>query len=424
MTTINGNYREFKLDNGLFVALQETPTQTIAARLRINCGALNEEKGQEGLAHFLEHVLVNGGSRKFDLEQVTGIRSALGYTNASTSRDDTNIIADVIPQDIGMCLEFIADSAFYPRLDTKVIDQERQRILREISDMKSRPGFKDIEDSYEALYGKDSPHIYPAAGKEEVIEKATQEDLRQVHTKGFCSDNADLIIVGALPGNIEELIKRYFTDLPRGKKQKFDYPRLLPLKNRIIMHTCAPDLYNHEKPEESNTFFGLTFIGPTDTDKDSYATRLLSQILAGSQTSRIPMRIAEKGLSYHVGCTYHSGNNAGLITFGGTIHSKRTDEALDIIFEQFRRAQKELVCPLEMELLKKRLFYSFAKKFETNEGHIRAIETKIDKNLTVEEYLANMISVTPEQIRNAANQYLPQDRENGKYGLLLRDPLK
>ena len=59
------NYREFTLDNGLFVALQNTPTQTVSGRLRVFQGALHEQPGEEGLAHFLEHTIVNAGSRKY-----------------------------------------------------------------------------------------------------------------------------------------------------------------------------------------------------------------------------------------------------------------------------------------------------------------------------------------------------------------------
>lgn len=65
MTLYNKNYREYKLDNGLFVALQKTSTQTIAGRLRVKHGALNEKPGEEGIAHFLEHVLATGGSKKY-----------------------------------------------------------------------------------------------------------------------------------------------------------------------------------------------------------------------------------------------------------------------------------------------------------------------------------------------------------------------
>jgi predicted Zn-dependent peptidase len=53
MEIVNGRYREYKLDNGLVVALQNTPTKTVAAKLRVNFGPADEKEGEEGMAHFL-----------------------------------------------------------------------------------------------------------------------------------------------------------------------------------------------------------------------------------------------------------------------------------------------------------------------------------------------------------------------------------
>ena len=63
MVALNGKFREYRLDNGLYVALQETPTKTIAGRLRVKYGSLHEREGEEGLAHFLEHTLMTGGTK-------------------------------------------------------------------------------------------------------------------------------------------------------------------------------------------------------------------------------------------------------------------------------------------------------------------------------------------------------------------------
>ena len=89
MTTINGNYREFKLDNGLLVALQDTPTQTVSGRLRVWHGSLNEQPGEEGIAHFLEHTLLSGGSSKYTPEQSNKIMGTFGFFNAYTGLQKT-----------------------------------------------------------------------------------------------------------------------------------------------------------------------------------------------------------------------------------------------------------------------------------------------------------------------------------------------
>src|SRR3989344_2060920 len=99
MTIINGNYQEYKLNNKLVVALQNTSTQTIAAKLRVNYGSSHEEEGEEGMAHFLEHCLVTGGSSKFDPIEADKIRGLFGYSNACTNIGRTLFVGEMLAED-------------------------------------------------------------------------------------------------------------------------------------------------------------------------------------------------------------------------------------------------------------------------------------------------------------------------------------
>ena len=96
MTILNGNYRELTLDNGLVVALQNTPTQNVSGRLRVFHGGLHEKKGEEGLAHFIEHCLVTAGSNKYDPASAKEIIGEFGYFNAFTNMGRTLYMPGVI----------------------------------------------------------------------------------------------------------------------------------------------------------------------------------------------------------------------------------------------------------------------------------------------------------------------------------------
>ncbi len=210
MVIINGNYREFRLDNGLFVALQETPTQTVSGWLNVWHGALNEREGEEGIAHFLEHVLMAGGSQKYAPEKAQEIRGAFGGFNAFTSLDRTFFPVDMLTEDTELFLEYISDTIFSPRFDKTRVEEERQRVLRETADEKSSPSFRDERDCSEAFFGKNSPHIYFILGNEPVVASASAENLRDFHGRGYHPNNMDLVLVGALPKNIEGLVKKNF----------------------------------------------------------------------------------------------------------------------------------------------------------------------------------------------------------------------
>lgn len=425
MGASSGNFREYTLDNGLKVGLQETPTETIAGRLRVFHGALGEKPGEEGLAHFLEHVLMSGGSRRFSPEEADEIKARFGEYNAYTRLDETLFPVDMLAEDVELYLDFISDMTFNPRFDQTRLEQERQRVLRETADEKSQSRFGEDREFLESFYGKNSPHIYLILGREEVVGKASAEDLAKFHSRGYHANNMDLILVGALPKNIEILIQDRFSGMPRGTGKRFQFPRNKQLEQKVVLHTLAPDLCNHSTPEESSAQLYISFFAPTDQDEDFYAAKMMTSILGRGPNSRLFKTISQNlGLSYSVGASYDGSNNKGQIQVWGTVHAQRSEEAMDAVFSEFVKMRSDLIDEEELDRLKRDSLYKIAKTFETNAGHANAIALKWDKDLTPQIHLERTAAVTPEMIREAASRYLPADKENGKYVLLLRDPLK
>ena len=425
MSTLNGNYRELTLDNGLVVALQSTPTQTISGRLRVHHGGLHEREGEEGLAHFLEHTVMKGGGRKFAPDAAERIMGTFGNINASTSSYETRFPVGMLADDLELYLDFISDVVFHPRFELERVNQERQRVLRETADAKSNPAFQDNKDFMDALYGVDSSHTYFVLGKEDVVSRAMPDNLRTFHERGYNPNNTDLILVGALPENVDELVAKYFADKSKGNGAKYDFPRNPDLEGRTLLHRRAQELYNSQKPESSSAHFSIGFVAPTDDAEDSYAVGRLVQILGGDANSRLFKRVSqEMGLAYGIGSNYICQNNAGTINVGGSVQATRADEAIDATFNEMSHLKDELVDGDELARINRNAIYGLAKHFETNEGHVGAIEVKWDSGLTPELHLQKMDAVTPEMVREVANKYFPTSRADGKYVLLLRDPLK
>lgn len=425
MATINDNYREFKLSNGLHVALQETPTQTVSGRLKVWNGALNEKPGEEGLAHFLEHTLVTGGSQKYEPEEADKIRGVFGAFNASTGLNQTTFPVDMLAEDTALFIEYISDAIFNPRFAPARVEEERNRVLREIADAKSNFYFKIHQIYNEAFFGKNSPHTYSILGNESVIATATQEKIRDFHGRGYYPNNISLILVGALPQNIEELIEQHFGGFEPKNTNRIEFPRNPPLCGATFMHIKAPGLLNLENPEQSSAELSMSLAAPTETDEDSSAVDMLIDILGGGASSMLFTNVSQrKGLAYGIGAGYNGNNNTGRIFIQGNVPSRRKNEVMDAIFEEMDNLRTKLVPQYILERLKRISKYRIAKTFETNCGHVNAIELRIEKGITPESHLEKMDRVTPEKIRDAARKYFPDDKINGNYLLLLKDPLK
>ncbi len=422
MVVLNGKFREYKLDNGLYVALQETPTETIAGRLRVNYGSLHEREGEEGLAHFLEHVLMAGGTKKYSPKQTDKIRGNLGYINAFTGPDRTFIPIDILPEDIKLYLDFVSDAAFNPRFDSTRAEQERQRVLREIADNKSAPTFKDNQEYQRALLGG-HPSTYFGLGKESVVETAKPEDFRRFHSKGYNANNMDLILVGNLPRDIEAQIEKYFRNKPTGENTTFKFPLAKDLEQRSVFHRPAPELYNVDNPQASSAQITLGFLVPPKTSEDFAALQILSNILGGDANSRLFQSISQrKGLAYGIQSGYDGSFSRGVMYVSAGVPSVRQNESIDAIFEEMAILQRKPVSVIELDRIRKSGKYAIAKNFETNQGHVSAIERKNDVGTTPEMGMDNWNKVTPEKLQEVAQRYLP--KKGGKYVLMIRDPLK
>src|SRR3989344_7638675 len=120
----NNTTNSHEFPNGFRVIWQTTSSENIFADLRINHGSLHERKGEEGIAHFLEHILIEGGTVKYTPKEQAKIKEGVGYANARTSRSRTSIPWGIVPSDLELYLDLASQMAFQPRLDAKVLEQQ------------------------------------------------------------------------------------------------------------------------------------------------------------------------------------------------------------------------------------------------------------------------------------------------------------
>lgn len=424
MEIFNDRYREYKLDNGLHVILQDAHTPTISGELRISHGSLHERPGEEGLAHLAEHVLLMGGTSRYSLDDVARVRRALEYLNAHTSTDVTSITCELLAEDTPLFVDFAADAAFYPLFDERKLDKERLRVLREIAEYRSSSIQKDFNDFETAFYGENSPYCYDTLGSADVVRAATPDDLRTFHQSGSYANNMSLMFAGPLPPNINELIGKTFADKPYGVCTKYEFLGVPPLTEPKVMKRAAPDMNNVADADESNAHIIMRIWAPDEKLPESYAVTMLSHILATGSNSRLFKAVSQdRGLAYSVGGGYYGNDNAGFIQVWSQVQSKRQEEALDAILGEMRKLQTDLVDNDELERIKKNVRFSMVKRLESSNGYMNAIKTKLESGRTYQDDIDGIASVTPEQVRGAANNYLPRSREEGSYVLLIRDPL-
>ncbi|MBI2208630.1 insulinase family protein [Candidatus Woesearchaeota archaeon] len=423
MSTLNGEYREFHLGNGLLVSLNTIPTNTIASRLSVNHGTVHELKGEEGFSHLLEHILFKDGTHKHFVEESEAIRNSLGKFEPATGLDRTSFPAGIIPSNLELMLEYLSGIVFTPRFDKGIFLAEKAAVIRDIADERSKPYYKDEKEFNRALYGA-HPYNQDVFGKATVIRSAKIDDLRDFYSRGFHAGNAHLILAGPLPENVESLIGKYFDNIPGGEPNKFEFPPLNPLQKNVVLERMAKDLLDIEEREESSAFLNLGLVVPPYNSEHSDAMAMIGQLLISYTECRLFRKLrGQDGNIYDINGGYRGTYNKGIIEIFGKVKALNVSQVVDSIFSEFQRLRQEEVPESELRMITDYLDYNIKAELETSQGHVKAIGRKVATGLTPNMWLDKMRGVTPEQIKQAAMLYLPESRENGRYVLLIRNPL-
>ena len=248
--------------------------------------------------------------------------------------------------------------------------------------------------------------------------------MKGFHNRGYHPNNMDLIGVGGLPENIEEMVRDYFGLVSSGENMRKDFPMLEPLGEKMVLRRPAPERLNADNPEDSSAQIFLHYLGPVSGNEDEYAVRAMNQILGGDTNSLLFQNFGlKRGLAYQATTSADVDYNGGELGINASVPANRIDEAVGAIFEEIDSMKTQRPSDTSVDRIKRMAKYNLAKTFESNEGHILAIEAKLDEGLTPELFIEGFDRVTPERVMEVANKYLP-DRQSGKYILYVRDPLQ
>ncbi len=425
------DFSEWYLDNGLYVGLMRSPTRTIAGRLRVGYGGMHDPPGKEGLAHFMEHVLMTSGGKNYGgSKDVKRFTRQFGYYNAETNIDNIAFPVDMLPQSVEPYLAFISDLVFEPRFDSEDIEVERRRVIRELTQRGGYHSQQMLQQSpaqayHEALYGNEHEILHATVtGKPEIIANLKKEDLQDAHQRGYFPRNMDLILVGNLPENIGKLVEFYFGQAkfdPRTRLPRYELATNSPLEQKIEVILPAPDLQHGLEP---NAEIHIGIVGPGKKSEEKHAFSLLSRILGGgSDTTRLYERLShQEGLAYFLHTHYCEGSR-GVMETQGQVLASRVQDALGYIFEEFRHLKEKPVSAEELQWAKGASQYEFSKALETNSGLLAILEKRHYDQWDFDDALKKIDDCTAAELQEVAQKYLPSDLEADKYALLVRNPL-
>ena len=219
-------YNTYTLDNGLRIIHLPSDSQVVYCGYQINAGTRNEEPGEEGLAHFCEHVTFKGTERRKAWHILNCLESVGGDLNAYTNKEGTVYYSAILKEHIARAVDLLSDIVFHSVYPQAEIDKEVEVICDEIESYNDSPA-ELIYDEFENILFKGSPLGHNILGTAEQVRAFKTEDALRFTRKLYRPDNAIFFAYGDIDfKKLVKLIRKALADDDSGKLAEEKLPQI------------------------------------------------------------------------------------------------------------------------------------------------------------------------------------------------------
>ena len=213
-------YNTYTLDNGLRIIHLPSDSKVVYCGYQINAGTRNEEPGEEGLAHFCEHVTFKGTERRKAWHILNCLESVGGDLNAYTNKEGTVYYSAILKEHIARAVDLLTDIVFHSVYPQTEIDKEVEVICDEIESYNDSPA-ELIYDEFENIIFKGSPLGHNILGTAEQVRSFKTEDALRFTRKLYRPDNAIFFAYGDIDfKKLVRLLKKSFLSEERRVKSE------------------------------------------------------------------------------------------------------------------------------------------------------------------------------------------------------------
>ena len=211
-------YNTYTLDNGLRIIHLPSDSKVVYCGYQINAGTRNEEPGEEGLAHFCEHVTFKGTERRKAWHILNCLESVGGDLNAYTNKEGTVYYSAILKEHIARAVDLLSDIVFHSVYPQAEIDKEVEVICDEIESYNDSPA-ELIYDEFENILFKGSPLGHNILGTAEQVRAFKTEDALRFTRKLYRPDNAIFFAYGDIDfKKLVKLIQKALEECPKSRE--------------------------------------------------------------------------------------------------------------------------------------------------------------------------------------------------------------
>lgn len=345
-----------KADCGLQYAVRKSGSAVGYCALSIRCGTRDEEGYHSGIAHFVEHTIFKGTSKK-SASVINGYLDRLGgELNAFTTKEEIVFHATVLKEDLGkaasLLFELVTDATF-PEHE---VNTEKGVVIDEIHSYKDTPS-EDIYDRFEEMLFKGHPLSGPILGTTASVKKISREELLKFVKEKFVPQRMAFTIVADIEEKKMEKEVLKLTD-------KFFKDKDMESQDKTSHITPEPEQFDRtvsKRNHQANCIIGG--LAPSlYQEKERLATVLLCNILGGPASNSILNSILREknGWVYGVECSYTQFVDTGMVAITLGCDKANLEKCQKAIVKEIEKLQNELLTERKMKSAKKQLLGQLA----------------------------------------------------------------
>ena len=432
-------YNTHTLDNGLRIIHLPSDSKVVYCGYQINAGTRNEEPGEEGLAHFCEHVTFKGTERRKAWHILNCLESVGGDLNAYTNKEGTVYYSAILKEHIARAVDLLSDIVFHSVYPQAEIDKEVEVICDEIESYNDSPA-ELIYDEFENILFKNSSLGHNILGTAEQVRSFTTEDALRFTRKLYRPDNAIFFAYGDIDfKKLVKLVGRALADDESGKLAAEKLPQISQIsqisrdenpvateKSVSSVESVGPKNYPSVGEEiagqtivmQKNTHQAHVMIGTRAYDVNDdrrMPLYLLNNILGGpGMNAKLNLALREhNGLVYTVESTMVAYGDTGTwnIYFGCDEHDIK--RCLRLVRKELDRMMEKPLSDSQLKAAKKQIKGQIGVACDNRENFALDFGKSFlhygwEKN--VDRLYEQVEAITSQQIQDVARELFDKDR--------------
>ena len=339
-------YKINKLKNGIRVVTEKIDyVKSVSVGVWVGAGSAFENGENNGVSHFIEHMLFKGTKTRSAKEIAEYMDSVGGQLNALTAKEYTCYYAKTLTEHSSMSFEILSDMYRNSTFSEENIATERRVISEEINMSEDTPE-DAVHDSLSRIMWRESPLGFPIAGTDGSLEKIDRRTMLDYRDRFYCGENTVISVVGNFD---EDGVMAQLEEKFGGLRCEFE--KAEPLKK--INVTRGGTLIKKDI-EQCHLCMGLE--GLNRNDGNLYDLLVVNALFGGNMSSRLFQRVREeKGLAYSIYSYVNSYKNNGSFVIYAGLNTESICDALAIINKEIRELKKNKLSEGEISVAKEQL---------------------------------------------------------------------